>query len=116
MKQLASRIVLCILATQLVVLPAMAEQRNFNRPTADSPSGMSFRKGDMQEMKSLGGGTMQEQEMITKGMMMTEPSMSGLTYQVHILGEIKNPGTYRITASDRLSEVLLRAGGIGEQG
>lgn len=41
-----------------------------------------------------------------------EPTFSGLTYQVHILGEVNKPGTYRINASTRLSEALEKAGGI----
>jgi protein involved in polysaccharide export with SLBB domain len=45
-----------------------------------------------------------------------QSSMSGLMYQVHILGEVQYPGTYRIMASDRLSEVLNRAGGVADQG
>lgn len=40
----------------------------------------------------------------------------GLFYQVHILGEVANPGTYRVTASTRLSEALNLAGGIMERG
>lgn len=39
-----------------------------------------------------------------------------LMYQVHILGEVQQPGTYRIAPSERLSEVLKRAGGITESG
>ncbi len=41
-----------------------------------------------------------------------EPTYSGLTYQVHILGEVGSPGTYRVTASTRLSEALDKAGGV----
>lgn len=40
----------------------------------------------------------------------------GLMYQVHILGEVNKPGTYRVTASTRLSEAIERAGGILERG
>lgn len=118
MKSLIGKVVLGVLVMQLAAGPLFAQdyRRGFQRPEVGEASGMSFRKGDLQELKRLGGGQMPEQELMTKGMMMTEPSMSGLTYQVHVLGEVKNPGTYRITASDRLSEVLLRAGGVDEQG
>ncbi len=34
----------------------------------------------------------------------------GLVYQIHILGEVQKPGTYRVPASSRLAEVLLLAG------
>ncbi len=40
----------------------------------------------------------------------------GITYQVHILGEVVKPGTYRMPASTRLSEALDRAGGALERG
>lgn len=40
----------------------------------------------------------------------------GLTYQVHILGEVNKPGTYRVTASTRLVEALQAAGGVLERG
>lgn len=50
------------------------------------------------------------------GQIFQEPTYSGLTYQVHILGEVNNPGTYRVTASTRLSEALEKAGGMLERG
>lgn len=37
-------------------------------------------------------------------------------YQVHLLGEVVEPGTYKINASERLSEVIKRAGGLSENG
>ncbi len=46
------------------------------------------------------------------GQLLAEPQYSGLSYQVHILGEVTNPGTYRVNASARLSEALQLAGGI----
>lgn len=42
--------------------------------------------------------------------------MISMGYQVHVLGEVMNPGTYRVSASDRLSEVLQRAGGLAMNG
>jgi protein involved in polysaccharide export with SLBB domain len=50
---------------------------------------------------------------------MREPTAlfpTGPSYQVHILGEILNPGTYRVPASTRLSEAIELAGGILERG
>lgn len=47
---------------------------------------------------------------------LSEPTLASITYQIHIVGEVRNPGTYRITASDRLQEILQRAGGVSPQG
>jgi protein involved in polysaccharide export with SLBB domain len=116
--RLFCKVILGILVVQLAAQSAFTEDygRQFDRPMNGQASGMSFRKGELRDIGRLGAGSISEEDMMTKGRMMTEPSMSGLTYQVHVLGEVRNPGTYRITASDRLSEVLLRAGGVDEQG
>lgn len=50
------------------------------------------------------------------GQLFQEPTFSGLSYQVHILGEVDKPGTYRIAASTRLWEAITQAGGISGQG
>lgn len=41
---------------------------------------------------------------------------TALTYQIHVLGEVTAPGTYRVNASTRLSEALQFAGGVAESG
>lgn len=43
-------------------------------------------------------------------------SLIGLGYQVHVLGEVLKPGTYRVQASDRVSEVIRKAGGFALNG
>lgn len=40
----------------------------------------------------------------------------GIIYQIHVLGEVLKPGTYRIPASTRVSEALTMAGGIRKHG
>lgn len=42
--------------------------------------------------------------------------LMGPMYQVHILGEVVAPGTYRVPASTRLSEAIDLSGGILERG
>jgi len=37
---------------------------------------------------------------------------SSIVYSVHILGEVSNPGTYKITPSDRVTDAIRYAGGI----
>ncbi|MBI4238639.1 MAG: SLBB domain-containing protein [Deltaproteobacteria bacterium] len=81
-------------------------------------SGRSFRGqeggGFDRPSQRLGNGT--DEEVFKKGMALSEGTLVGVTYQVHIVGEVKNPGTYRVAASDRLQEVLQRAGDVLDQG
>lgn len=119
MKGLFCKCIIGVLILMLFGGPLLAQnynKRQFERPLEGESSGMSFRKSDIEEMRKMDIGTPSMEEMRTKSTMMTEPTMAGLMYQVHVLGEVKNPGTYRITASDRLSETLSRAGSVDEQG
>lgn len=50
------------------------------------------------------------------GTTMGEATMMSMGYQVHVLGEVMKPGTYKVAASDRVSEVIGRAGGLAENG
>jgi len=50
------------------------------------------------------------------GTTMGEAAMMSLGYQVHVLGEVMRPGTFRVVASDRVSEIIQRAGGFAENG
>lgn len=40
----------------------------------------------------------------------------GIVYQVHVLGEVALPGTYRVRASSRLAELIELAGGVLNRG
>jgi len=118
MNRFICKLILVILMSQLSVGPLYAQDnsRQFQRPMDDLGSaGTSFRKTNLQQQFQSGqnGGA---DNVMKKGMMMTDPSMAGLTYQVHVLGEVKFPGTFKINASDRLSEVLNIAGGVNDQG
>lgn len=48
--------------------------------------------------------------------MMEGSAAMGAGYQVHVLGEVRQPGTYYVQASSRLAEAVQRAGGIAENG
>ena len=42
--------------------------------------------------------------------------MMGSTYQIHVLGHVFQPGTYRLPPSTRLDEAINMAGGLKKQG
>ncbi|HEX5037047.1 MAG TPA: SLBB domain-containing protein [bacterium] len=82
---------------------------------------------DLSRQKGESFGTADRKEQLPKlnqpqfpqpGQMGSEGNLfnRGLTYQVHILGEVERPGTYRIPASTRLYEALQYAGGALERG
>lgn len=88
--------------------------RSLTRPVEGGSTGSSFRQEEIS-----GNGSYQldpGREPLNRERVLTQPPMSDLMYQVHILGEVKFPGTYRVMPSERLVEVLQRAGGVAEQG
>lgn len=110
--------ILIVLVAQMIAPVTIAQDydRQFDRPLiGNTGSGSSFRKNDQLQLQDNKNEESTD-ALRNKGMFMTEPSMSSLMYQVHVLGEVKIPGTYRIAASDRLSEVLKHAGGVDEGG
>lgn len=42
--------------------------------------------------------------------------MMGVNYQIHVLGQIKQPGTYRVGPSVRVAETIAMAGGLAKTG
>lgn len=82
-----------------------------------SPAVGSFRNPENENGQDLGGGhSGLGPDALSNGSTLNGDMTSGVSYQVHIVGEVKNPGTYRLTASDRLQEALQRAGGVLERG
>lgn len=77
----------------------MGMNTNFPRPSIESTTSGN---GSRQSMAGGVGSTGS-----TVGMVM---------YQVHILGQVEKPGTYRLTPSTRLDEAVEGAGGIAENG
>lgn len=43
-------------------------------------------------------------------------SGGGINYQIHLLGQVESPGTYRLNPSIRLDEAITKGGGIAERG
>lgn len=97
-----------------VLLPAQGGQvpvpMNRGFGAKDSFSGAGFLGGGGTDVSLPQGASLPEHQIFP------EQAQGGLTYQVHILGEINAPGTYRMPASTRLSEAISRAGGILSRG
>ncbi|MFH1654781.1 MAG: SLBB domain-containing protein [Pseudomonadota bacterium] len=108
--------ILLFLVVILVSVSSIAQSSGgrFQRPMVEENSNMSFRKGDGKQVMPGVPVGMDDANMMGNGNFISQGV--GLTYQVHVLGEVENPGTYRITASDRLSEVLQKAGGVNRGG
>lgn len=106
-------LLLCTL--QFGVMPVQAQSSarllsGTRLPISQDASGLSFRKGNDQEtMDPSGKPNIRPRNFST-------PTIGGVTYQVHVLGEVELPGTYRVSPSDRLFEALQQAGGIGRYG
>jgi len=105
--------IITIITIQLFLPYAWAQNPLFNNSSGmllQDRGGISFRDSNSADsaLNNLGMG----ESLSSKMRMMANSSISGLLYQVHVLGEVKHPGTYRVTASDRVYEVLQKAGGV----
>lgn len=106
-----------MLVFQMIAAPVFAQNwQSRNLPMSGNEKSSSFRPDKAPDM---GGGN--EGSSIPSGMMggvggMMGSDMQMLQYQVHVVGEVSKPGTYRVTASERVSEVLKKAGGIVDEG
>ncbi len=99
----------CFMSVQ--VLPAfgqMAGPSNPSQSEASRVSGSSFGSQDEKAQQVLPYIPLMEGN--------GPQSLNTLSYQVHILGEVLRPGTYRVPASTRLSEAIQIAGGMMERG
>jgi protein involved in polysaccharide export with SLBB domain len=116
---------LCLL---LIVLPLLSHSKMKVKPVGPrgdvlepTPSfRTSYGKGEEEELSTEGAPAAAAAIGFGSGKRKGSSDGGGpqldMTYQVHILGEVENPGTYRAIASERLSEVLGRAGGIRSTG
>lgn len=92
--------------TQDMIDQLLNSQRSSNSTSqVDSATGAnSFRTTQVENDVSVGGKSFKNAQYM------------GPVYQVHILGEVSQPGTYRVPASTRLSEAIDVAGGILDRG
>lgn len=106
--------ILAIVLTYSIAFGSLHAQMTRSRRFA-TPGGSSFRQNDA--LSEDVDGVLREGRMeLETGGAFPRGYASSLMYQVHVLGEVNNPGTYRVMASERVAEVLQRAGGIAEQG
>lgn len=127
----------CVVAVVLTIamvvtapMSVMAQASRYRVPTQSDEINMgpppSFRggtrQGPAQQPYPTQGGVPQLPAGIPSGggaaggTTMGEATMISMGYQVHVLGEVMKPGTYRVVASDRVSEVIQRAGGLAQNG
>lgn len=89
------------------------QERKSGLPGRDSSR--SFQQDDPSQ-EHLGGDYMSDKDVSSKAMSAADSTLASVAYQIHIVGEVARPGTYRIAASDRLQEALQRAGGLTARG
>ena len=114
-----------ILLNSFLIPPSMAQQQRrgvFMQDQAPTPVRPSnFGESDLLDEDpeaidpSMEG--MSSSQSSRMGMSSTSGLMErGLVYQVHVLGEVKRPGTYRVSPSMRVTEALRQAGNIKPNG
>ncbi len=116
-------LILMTIIWQILVLPVLQAQQGrglFVTPEAPDTNDASFRNPLNQDSSdsslNLPGGI---GDVLGSGQGEGVRSSGGVTpliYQVHLLGEVKRAGTYRIAASTRLSEALSISGGVKKNG
>lgn len=95
------------LETSAQMLPTQAEREVGAGPSFRIGEDPSFGEEDYMQtpgMPSMRGGRSRD------GTMLYQPN------QIHVLGEVMNPGTYRLPPSSRVAEAIGVAGGVGLNG
>lgn len=138
-QRLAAFFTLFSFCLQMLILPyAQAQGRGIfvREETSQQDTGTSFRtveEGEERSRPGMGlggmtgvgarglreqGGVLQKKQIEgMEGVGLRESlGAGGLIYQIHVVGEVGHPGTYRIPVSTRASEALLLAGGIKKNG
>lgn len=114
MRRYVSQILVFVLIFMLGGQPVFAQYgtgvSSTNRFEEEDAPGVSFRRSDAAEAEGEAG-----EEETLNGMRRIGTRLTPM-YQVHVLGQVNRPGTYRVTASERVSEILKRAGGVRPNG
>ena len=106
----------------LPVTPSFARGSRYQLPTSydgnqQMQSALSFRRDSQQRRFEPGTEPgMPQLNSPFSSALIDSASGAAMMYQVHVLGEVLNPGTYRVPASERLAEAIQQAGGLSENG
>jgi len=94
-------------------LSTSGEDRNFESP-AQSFRLEKNRQNLGSDSRQMGAGSNGNSSagMMMQGSDMGTSALMGIGYQVHVLGEVSQPGTYHMPASSRLAEAIDIAGGL----
>lgn len=89
-------------------------------PSSGRPDNFGAEEEDTQDADSLDNGMGMDSMSGSSGRSGMNSAGSfmdrGLVYQVHVLGEVKRPGTYRVNPSMRVTEALRQAGNVKSNG
>lgn len=115
------RFLLFVLSMLLILDPVFAGAQGISAGGAYGQAVGSRRRVDRQVRGSsfgLEGQTMvdTEEQQSPESRAAFQPLPGGIGYQIHVLGQVNLPGTYRLPPSVRLDEVLNFSGGVKDMG
>ncbi len=97
-------------------LQAQVRDSGQKQGMGDESAGLSFRAVEESARLMPGGRGLQLPGGRGEGLSGGGEGLIPLIYQAHVVGAVRTPGTYRISASNRLDEVLELAGGLTPMG
>jgi protein involved in polysaccharide export with SLBB domain len=113
---LSFQIAIFALVLNVIIFPAwgQAQRRGiFLQDPVAGPENLPLGESGLEEDDYLGGGRSVRGR---NAMDQTGLDRGGLIYQVHVLGEVKRPGTYRVSPSMRVTDALQIAGNLKPMG
>lgn len=110
-------VLVSVVLISLIVSPVavMAQMQGYGQALRGKAT-MGGDENVFKEKRFLQKGKLVPQELSEEARELAGFSQSVVSYQIHVVGEVINPGTYRVSPSTRLDEALKRAGGINPLG